>query len=153
MNKAEFLYALQGRLAETLPREKVEEHIRYYDSYIMEGISKGMTEEETVSRLGDPLLIAKTIMDTSDESVRQRVIYEDGSTSQYSETEDRWEDQRPQIHHFKIQTKGGCLLAAIILIVVVALILWLVGSVVSFLLPVLVPVAVVVLVISYMKQK
>ena len=65
MSRTEFLHALQGRLAETLPREKVEENVRYYDSYIIEEMRKGKTEEEVIKELGDPLLIAKTIMDTS----------------------------------------------------------------------------------------
>lgn len=153
MGKNEFLYALRGRLAETLPREKVEEHVRYYDSYIAEKVSQGMTEEEVTEQLGDPLLIAKTIMDTSDVGMEQKIIYEEDDTSYNTRSQEGWDDGNSHFHQFHIQTRGGCLLAAIIFVVVAALILWMVGSVVSFLLPVLVPVMIVLLIVSYMKQR
>ncbi|MGN1140973.1 MAG: DUF1700 domain-containing protein [Oliverpabstia sp.] len=151
MSKAEFLHALQGRLAEILPREKVEEHVRYYESYIIEETRQGKTEEEVLEELGDPLLIAKTIMDTSEEDSQQQVFYEE--TAGDTGNEERWEDRDPRIRHYELQTKGGCLLAAIIIVVVIALILWLVGSVISFLLPVLIPLVIILLVVAYFKQR
>lgn len=148
MSRTEFLHALQGRLAETLPREKVEENVRYYDSYIIEEMRKGKTEEEVIKELGDPLLIAKTIMDTSEEGTR-RITYE----NTVDDSQNDWTGQDSQIRHYELQSKGGCLLAAIIIVVVAVLVLWLVGSVVSFLLPVLIPVVIILLVIAYFKQK
>ena len=148
MNKAQFLQALQGRLAETLPREKVEENVQFYDSYIMGEMKKGKTEAQVIEELGDPLLIAKTIMDTSEEEIQQ-TVYE----STFDDTEKRWDNQNSQIRHYELQSKGGCLLAAIIFVVVAVLVLWLVGSVVSFLLPVLIPVVILVMVIAYFKQR
>ena len=151
MSKAEFLHALQGRLAETLPREKVEEHVQYYESYIIEEIHQGKTEEEVMEELGDPLLIAKTIMDTSEEDTQQQTFYEE--TAGDTGIEDSWRDRDSQVRHYELQSKGGCLLAAIIIVVVIALILWLVGSVISFLLPVLIPLVIILLVVAYFKQR
>lgn len=156
MNKGEFLYALQGRLAEELPRDAVEEYVRYYDSYITERVSQGMDEREVIGQLGDPLLIAKTIMDTngieSTGGVR-RVIYEEQDETQESGYGENWERQNPSVHHFQVKTRMGCFLAAIIFVVVIVLVLCLVGSVVSFLLPVLIPAIVVLLVVGYLKEK
>lgn len=156
MNKAEFLHALQGRLAEELPRESVEEHVRYYDAYIAERVGQGQDEREVIGQLGDPLLIAKTIMDTSGVEAAgngRRIIYGDQEETQESGYGANWERENPRVRHFQIQTRMGCLLAAIIFVVAIALILWLVGSVVSFLLPVLIPVIVVLLVVGYLKEK
>lgn len=154
MNKSEFLLALQRRLAEELPRDTVEEHVRYYDSYITERVSQGMDEGEVIAQLGDPLLIAKTIMDTSGNDASgsgRQVILEEQDETQGPDYGEDWAARGPQVRQFQIQSRLGCLLTAIILVVVVALILWLVGSVVSFLLPVLIPVIVVLMILGYLK--
>lgn len=153
MNKTEFLHALGGRLAQTLPREKVEEHVRYYDSYIMERINQGIREEEVIAQLGDPLLIAKTIMDTSEERRDGAEIYEEPDRAGEEWATEGWGKEPPHVHQFRLQTRGACLLAAVVFVLVTVLALWLVGSVVSFLLPVLIPVMIVVLIVSYMKQR
>lgn len=154
MTKNEFLDILGRRLAQTFPQEKVAEHIRYYDEYLTGKTARGMAEEEAVEQLGDPLLIARTLMDTSEDYGNRNVIYEEApeADSGWSvETEkDRSEKKE---HQLSIRGRGGCLLAAIICIVVLLLVLWLVGSVLSILLPVLIPVLVIVMVISYFKQR
>ena len=104
-----------------------------------------------MEELGDPLLIAKTIMDTSEEDTQQQTFYEE--TAGDTGTEDSWRDRDSQVRHYELQSKGGCLLAAIIIVVVIALILWLVGSVISFLLPVLIPLVIILLVVAYFKQR
>lgn len=154
MTRNDFLDTLRKRLAQTLPQEKVAEHVRYYDSYLAEKISTGMPEEEAVEQLGDPLLIAKTIMDTSGGGGSRGVVFEERPERENSWTADQEDDrQSGRNRQISIRTRGGCLLAALILILVLAVVLWLVGSVVSFLLPVLVPVMVITMVISYFKQK
>lgn len=143
MTKKEFLDTLAGRLAQTLPQEKVAEHIRYYDEYLTGKIVQGFSEEEAVQQLGDPLLIARTIVDTSEEFGNRDVIYE--------ETPEKHEDS--QIHQISLHNRAGCLLTAIICIVVLVVVLWLVGSVLSIVLPVLIPLLVIGMVISYFKQR
>ena len=53
----------------------------------------------------------------------------------------------------EIKTRGGCLLAAIIFVVIVAMILWAAGTVLIHLLPVLIPAMVILMVVAYFKQK
>lgn len=154
MTKKEFLDILAGRLAQTLPQEKVEEHIRYYDEYLTGKIVHGVSEEDAVQQLGDPLLIARTIMDTSEESGNRRVIYEETPRKAGGwSVNDEEEERKGQTHQISLHHKGGCLLTAIIGIVVLAVVLWLVGSVLSMVLPVLIPLLVIGMVISYFKQR
>ncbi|MBS6194732.1 MAG: DUF1700 domain-containing protein [Clostridiales bacterium] len=154
MTKHDFLDSLGRRLSQTLPQEKVTEHIRYYDSYLTEKIENGLLEEEAVEELGDPLLIARTIMDAGENAGSRRVIYEENP-----ERENDWSVEREKNpgenrgRQVSIHTRGGCLLAAVIVLLVLGVIFWLVGSVVSFLLPIMIPVLVIGLIISFFKQK
>lgn len=66
MNKEEFLRRLRQALAGDVPPGVIEENIRYYDSYISGEVRKGQTEAEVIDIIGDPRLIAKTIVETTE---------------------------------------------------------------------------------------
>ena len=65
MSKREFLEVLRETLSEELSQNVVNGHIQYYDQYISGEINKGVSETEATDRLGDPRLIARTILETS----------------------------------------------------------------------------------------
>lgn len=65
MNKSEFLQRLGEALQGEVPSGVYQENIRYYESYISQEVRSGKTEEEVIDSMGDPRLIAKTIIDTS----------------------------------------------------------------------------------------
>lgn len=79
MRRQEFIKELQARLEGELSPAQVQEHIRYYDEYIREGVSAGKTEDEMTASLGSPLLIAKSILETA------REAKENAGTSGYSQ--------------------------------------------------------------------
>lgn len=62
MNKQDFIdrlrMALNGRVSPGL----VMDNVNYYEDYINTEIRKGRTEEEVLESLGDPRLIARTII-------------------------------------------------------------------------------------------
>lgn len=60
MEKKEFLDILRESLAGNVPVSEVEENIRYYKDYIE---NEAESEEEALKQLGDPHLIARTIID------------------------------------------------------------------------------------------
>jgi len=64
MNKHEFINILRQRLITELPESRVQDHILYYSEYIDNEIKFGKTEEEVIASLGDPRLIARTILET-----------------------------------------------------------------------------------------
>ena len=68
MTRTEFLEELRLALQGNISQAGVNENLRYYENYIIEESRKGQTEEEVIQRLGNPRLIAKTIIDTSSQA-------------------------------------------------------------------------------------
>ena len=62
MTKQEFLDGLRRSLAGGLETQEINEHIRYYSDYIDSQIRMGISEEEVMASLGEPRLIAKTLL-------------------------------------------------------------------------------------------
>lgn len=62
MNKSEFLKILKESLSMSLENNAIDAQIKYYDDYISNEIKNGKTEKEVLDELGDPRLIAKTIV-------------------------------------------------------------------------------------------
>ena len=143
MTKQEFLHELQTALQGEISRAAINENIRYYDSYIMEETRKGKMEEEVIERLGNPRLIAKTLIDTTEQfgTYGRGSYYSDddmpngaGGARRGYQKQRRW----------SLNTWYGKLfmiIAAIFLIVIVA-------NVVAFLLPLLAPVILLLLIYS-----
>jgi len=68
MNKKEFLDILRQSLEGEVDNNTIENNIRYYSEYISSYGNK--SEEEVIDDLGDPRLIAKTIIETEKMSDR-----------------------------------------------------------------------------------
>ena len=64
MDKDEFLGILRSQLSGQMPEQQIATHIQYYRSYIEERIAAGSSESEVMRELGDPRLIARTLLDT-----------------------------------------------------------------------------------------
>ena len=112
MSKDEFLNTLARRLAQTLPQSRVTEHVRYYDQYIEGQKASGKTEAQVLEELGDPLLIARTIMDTTPEGAGGQ-IYGESETYRESYGEPEESDMGNRgFHAFHIDARAGCLIAA-----------------------------------------
>ena len=65
MTKQEFLEGLRERLLEEGADVLVPENLNYYDSYIEEEKQKGRTEEDVLEELGNPVLIARSILEAA----------------------------------------------------------------------------------------
>ena len=63
MTRDEFLKELRIALQGRIPQSQVNEHLKYYENYIMEESRKGRTEEEVIADIGSPRLVAKTLTD------------------------------------------------------------------------------------------
>lgn len=83
MTRQEFTDRLAARLAESLPPSAVRSQVRYYEGYIDAEIRNGKTEEEATAGLGDPVLIARSILESphseADFTVSDGDAYEEGS--------------------------------------------------------------------------
>ena len=62
MDKLEFLNRLRMTLNGSVPTRVVEENLNYYENYINSQVRMGYSEEEVLNSLGDPRLIAKSII-------------------------------------------------------------------------------------------
>ena len=79
MTKQEFLDGLRRSLVSGLEASEVNEHINYYSQYIDSQIRMGMSEEEVMSSLGEPRLIAKTLLGMEDmETVTEEYVEDEG---------------------------------------------------------------------------
>ncbi len=146
MTKQEFLQELRLALQGQLSQAAINENIRYYDNYIMEEIRKGSSEEGVTSRLGNPRLIAKTLIDTTDSF--GRAAGSDYFAGSYGQAEpgaahtgevDGREQKGPRLGTW--YGKLFLVAAAILIIVIVA-------NVIAVLLPILVPIIIIFLIYS-----
>ena len=64
MNRAEFLDTLRSQLSGQMHEGKVAAHVRYYEDYIQSQVRSGRNEQDVLTELGDPRLIARTLLDT-----------------------------------------------------------------------------------------
>lgn len=142
MDRNEFVSTLRAVLTGEVPEAVVEDNVRYYDSYISQEIASGKSEREVMEALGDPRLIAKTIMDTYQDAYQGR---EEEVRTEY----DRETGKSPQYHHVNMNTWFGRLLTFVIII----LILMVVFAFISWLLPILLPVILLVWLMRMLSRK
>lgn len=65
MDRYEFIDALRAALSGKVPATTVEDNVQYYEEYIAVQLRQGKSEEEVLSSLGDPRLLAKTIIEAN----------------------------------------------------------------------------------------
>lgn len=66
MSRREFLEILRGQLSGQMAQGKAAAHVRYYEDYIQSQVRSGRSEADVLAELGDPRLIARTLIDTDD---------------------------------------------------------------------------------------
>ncbi len=100
MTRQEFIGALGQKLAEALPEAEVLSQVQYYQGYIDGELHRGRTEQEIFDELGDPVLIARNIIDSPrpEESVFG-IPVQDGESA-YEEGAYQGSHSRPEeMHH------------------------------------------------------
>lgn len=153
MDRNEFVSTLRGILSGELPPSVVEDNVRYYDSYISQEIAGGKTEKEVLDSLGDPRLIAKTILDTQG----GQSGYYDGEAAYTQSDASRERGFHAEMNEnggvdlkyrrFNFNTWYGRLIGIVVLVLVLSLVFAIVGGILSWVLPVILPVLLIVWVI------
>ena len=162
MTRQEFIRKLQEALNGKLDATTIQDHLKFYDDYIIEEMRKGKSEQEVLELLGDPWAIAKTIVDASD-GTDEEVVYENRSpfNNSYNQTtqaqnsytgygqknEYGTEHSYGSYHEFRLDTwwKKALLILAVVFVVVV--VVSVITGIISFLAPVLVPILIIMIVI------
>lgn len=149
MDRREFIDKLQRALAGGLSSSLVAENVRYYGEYIDSEIRKGKTETEVLNTLGDPRLLAKSIIEANKQAGASY-----GSNREYDdEVSDGVQEHARDRNAFDgkpIMLPGWLIL--LIITVVVIIIIGLVTSLLAVFAPVII-VALVVLLIVKIFQK
>lgn len=146
MSKQEFIDKLRAALNGRISPGAVADNVNYYEDYINMEIRKGRSEAEVLQMLGEPRLIARTIVETAGKGEQNTYQDTDGSYSAYREADSQHAD-RP-VKSYRIP---GWLLTVITIFVIV-LIFSLVFSVLSFLAPIIIPVFVIMFLIKLFRD-
>lgn len=148
MDRTEFIERLQRALAGGVNSSRVAENVQYYREYIDIEIRKGRSEEEVLGSLGDPRLLAKSIIEAN-----KRAGVSEGTNRTYDEEreESYAEKWRNAMKQNAMRVPGWLIL--LIAVVIFLLIIGLAFSVISILAPIIIPVLLVLLVVNYFKGR
>ena len=143
MTKVEFLEHLRKELTGNISQRAVQDNIDYYDRYIIDEVKSGKSEKEVLQMLGDPWVIAQTIIEASD-STGTDDIYEEstGSYSYGAYSQDRKKEK---------SSWWKTLLLVLFIIMIIMCVLAIITGVIRLVAPILFPVAVVMLIIRFIK--
>ena len=144
MTKQDFLDRLRMALSGRVSPSLVEENVVYYEDYINTQIRLGKSEAMVMDSLGDPRLIAKTIITTNDTATEQMSYeYQEISTeTDLLAKAKRWLS--------KVHVPGwvwGIVIGALFIGAVSV-----VFSIISFLLPILLPIIIVVFLVKLFRD-
>lgn len=149
MTKQEFLEKLRISLNGKIAANQVEEHIRYYEDYINVEIRKGRSEEEVMAALGEPRLIARTIVETTG---RAQSSEYDSTDSQYGGDDKACQEYNRGTEVRNLSKVPGWVWIILVILIVI-IILGAVFSVITALMPVLLPVLLVVLLVKIFRDR
>lgn len=136
MTKQEFLDELALRLREEGAERLVAENVEYYRSYIEEEVAKGRREEEVLSELGNPALIARSILDAAGyrvDGVPDRNpdgdLGENAGSYYRTQSEER-EDREDRNIHVEVRRVNSWIAGILFLLFVVLLVLAVLGFII-----------------------
>ena len=130
------MQTLRRSLSGKMNHQAVNEYIEYYENYFDTELAHGNSEEEILQKLGDPRLIAKTILQTSGDGEERS----DGGPERKG-----WFGMWHETESGRVFRVPGWLFL-IVFCLVFFLLLWLVGSVISLLFPILLPLLLILLI-------
>lgn len=151
MDRQKFIQKLKEALENDLSGRIVQDNLNYYNQYITDEMKKGRTEQEVVDELGDPWMIARTIIDS------QEIQSAGASAGDYNRQEqsyDRPDSYRDEkIHVFGLDTWWKKLLLIVAVIAVVCIVFSIITGIISLVAPIAVPVLLIVIVVQIVKKR
>lgn len=165
MGRREFLETLRTQLQGVLSPAEIEGHLHYYNEYITESIASGKTEQEVMEELGNPMMIARTLIDSAQaEERREERTYSSYGSQDFFGGSDfgtegpdygAQEEGRFQrkVHTFHISPFVAKWVIPLVIILILLLLFSLLGTVVAFAARFFVPILAVILVIAIIKSR
>ncbi len=142
MTKAEFIETLRKSLNGKVDDNELAGNISYYSSYIDSEVRNGRSEQEVIAELGDPRLIARTIIETyqlKDDPIRRQYTSENQDYQEEMTGEDNNESFGKKIQRY--------ITIALIVFVVLA-ILSMIFRVIIAVLPIIAVVIIILLIVK-----
>lgn len=140
MKKNEFIKNLVVALEGNVTKSEIASQMAYYNDYVDSEIRKGRTEEEIIESLGDPRLIAKTIIDTSQDTAGNYVYESEEPASSSTKS-------------FKINSWYTKLIMALIVLAVIIIVVVIGGLIGFVLLKFAIPIIIIILFLSMFRKR
>ena len=134
MSRQDFIDALKRALYGKIDDFTLADHIQYYEGYIAQEIASGKSAQEVLNELGDPRLIARTLLEAADTKT--------SSYTEYIVTDREGSSPEPEA---RIRRYEGwkAMAVTVFFILVFFLIVVLVFQIVAALLPLLIVIGVI----------
>lgn len=137
MSKEEFLERLGQALSGEVSQSIIQENLRYYDSYISNEMKNGTADYLITAEIGDPRLIAKTIIEAS-------IGAEESGSTGYEGSGSAGDRQRARggrsMYSFDFSKWYWKVIPIVVIFLVVSLVITIVGGIFSLLAPFIVPI-------------
>lgn len=158
MTKTEFLEALRRALNGNMAAASVEDNLKFYENYFYSEEAKGRSEAALLSELGDPRILARTLIDAAERAgdayAREANETQFRAASGAQNRDEYREEAYSQGNGRTVQRvhMPGWLIA-ILVIMVFVVVISVVGSLMWAILPYLIPVVLVVYIIRLFQKK
>lgn len=148
MTKRQFMEELRSSLEGMVSESVMRENLDYYENYINEQIRHGKNEQNVLSELGSPRLIAKSIIDAKGEDDRyvQTEYYEEEQND--GTPEDMFHGNTHIFTMSSAKFKLGCLLSVVVFIFIIYLLFHVFSAMMVVLGPVIIIGVIVALIIN-----
>lgn len=156
MGKEEFLRGLEQALVGEVPTGVIRENLNYYNQYITEEAGKGVSERDVIEAIGDPRLIARTIIDSTlgvdGTSGTRDTSYGSAYTEQGEPAYERRTGQAgSSFHYYDLNKWYWKLLGVVIVLGILFLVLTIVGGIFSLVLPLLPVILIIYIVMIFFR--
>lgn len=158
MDRNEFLNRLREALENDLSGPAVQEHIAYYDDYIRSEMASGKSEQEVLDMLGDPWVIARTIIDSAENAAeygnRAGGAYQtyDAEKGRYEE-EEKQKVQNPYARLLGLNTWWKKLFFLLGIVLVIVVILSVITGLIAFTMRFLLPLLAILLFVKWISRR
>lgn len=154
MTKSEFLVKLKEALENDLDNYTVQENLTYYQSYIDEEIGRGRSERDVLEELGDPWVIAQSIIGMTEQRLSADEDYGGNRTSgsYWTGEDDRQEFSGAQIHTYTVNAWWKRLLLILGIIGIIVIVFAVIGGLISLIMPIVIPVLLVVILVRLLRN-
>jgi ABC-type antimicrobial peptide transport system permease subunit len=161
MTESSFINNLEESLRGELPESEVRQNIQYYRDYIAAARSS-KSEEEVMKALGDPRLIARTIIDTYrlSHNTKNSRTKKESYQANYSGNEyrdgDSQKESRGNNSSFKVfRTPSWVItvIAVIILFLFFGIVFWIGGIMVKLFLRFILPIVLIVFGVNWIRRQ